>query len=486
MKKTYQIFSLFATLYLLTACSSHIIPDRDIFLKDGEPAPTVRLHKYKSVQERANQNPDLAVALAISGGGSRASNFGVGIMLGLEQIIQENGNNALQEIDYLSTVSGGGFAGGAYISSLFEHHYDKKGEKYQLNECLNECIKEDLEHSFMGAILRNYLNPTLWFTFADDGDALEKTINNTVLGYNRRRRKASLKHTPQRSILLRDVFVSKRDTSREVLFPMMFANGAIMDKMVIFPFSPDILHKYQINGVTHQLKKIKPIDPYDVPLSVGIKASGSFPVLISNTTLESRYNEKYKYLHVVDGGLADNYGYETALDVLRQDKVAKKKIMLIIDANNEGMTKTFSKTQSGRNMFKVFASLPYSGLSAKSATLKPEVFTESSVAEVYPVFLSFNVLIENNDVLPPEKIDPKKEQKRLIEKMEQDMDNISKADMQILYELLTNVDTKYTITHSEQDLLLLAGQKIALMQKDKILDALRGGKSEGVQEIEKK
>ncbi len=474
MKKSYQIIVFCTSLYLFSSCSQQIIPDRNIFLKDGEPVPTVKLHKYKSAQERPNQNPDLAVALAISGGGSRASNFGVGIMLGLEQIVQANGNNVLQEIDYLSTVSGGGFAGGAYISSLFEQHYDKKDEEYRLKKCLDECIKADLEHSFMGAILRNYLNPTLWITFADDGDALERTVNNTVLGYKRRKHDPALRHTPQRSILLRDLFVAKEDTSREVLFPMMFANGAIMDKMVIFPFSPDILETYKINGVTHQLKKLYPIDPYDVPLSVGIKASGSFPVLISNTTLLSDYDEKYRYLHVVDGGLADNYGYETALDILRQDKVANKKVMIIIDANNEGMTKTFSKTQSGRNMFKVYASLPYSGLSAKSATLKPEVFTESSVADVYPIFMSFNVLIDNNDALPPEKIEVKKEQKRLIEEMENNMDNLSKEDMQILYELLTNIGTKYTITRNEQDLLLLAGQKIVLMQTDKILEALKG------------
>ncbi|MEZ4885474.1 MAG: patatin-like phospholipase family protein [Chitinophagales bacterium] len=484
MKKYYQIISLIVNIYLFSACSSQIVPDRDIFIKDGETAPTIKLHKYKSVQERPNQNPNLAVALAISGGGSRASNFGIGVMLGLEQIIQENGNNVLQEIDYLSTVSGGGFAGGAYINSLFEHYYTKNDKKYELNQYVNQRIKEDLEHSFMGSVLKNYLNPKIWFTFADDGDILERTIDNTVLGYKRHKTNANLREMPQRSITLGDLFVAKTDTSHKVLFPMMFANGAIMGKMAIFPFSPDILHTYQINGVTHRLKKIHPIDPYDVPLSVGIKASGSFPVLISNTTLISRYNPKFKYLHIVDGGLADNYGYQTALDILKQDKVAQKKVMLIIDANNDGMTKTFSKVQSGTNMFKVFATLPYSGLSAKTATLKPEVFAESSVVEVEPIFLSFNVLLDNNEVLPPEKIDVKKEQKRLIYQLTTNMNNISKKDLQILYELLTNVGTKYTITQDEQDLLLLAGQKIVLMQKDNILGVLKGKESEDKEEEE--
>ncbi|MFK7905877.1 MAG: patatin-like phospholipase family protein [Chitinophagales bacterium] len=473
MKKRYKIITVLVSICLLTACNPKIIPDREIFLQDGESVPTVNLSQYKSAQERPNQNADLAVALAISGGGSRASNFGIGIMLGLEQIIQENGNNVLQEIDYLSTVSGGGFAGGAYINSLFEHHYAGKGKKYELNQYVNKRIKEDLEQSFMGAILKNYLNPKLWFTFADDGDALERTVNDKVLGYKRRLSNKSLKDVPQRSIALGDLFIARDDTTREVRFPMMFANGAIMDKMAIFPFCPDILDTYQITSCTHRLKKYYLNDSYEMPLSVGIKASGSFPVLISNTTLESNFHPDFRFLHVVDGGLADNYGYETALDVMEQDHKVKKKVMFIIDANNSGMTKTFSKKQSGRNMFKVYAGLAYSGLSAKSATLKPEVFSESTVVEVEPMFFGFNSLIINNNATPPLKIDVKKEQKRLIYELTTNMDNISNVDLQILYELLVNVGTKYTITSDEQELLLLGGQKIVLLQKQNILDALK-------------
>jgi len=39
------------------------------------------------------------------------------------------------------------------------------------------------------------------------------------------------------------------------------------------------------------------------------------------------------YLHLRDGGLAENLGYVTALDTLRQDKRAKRKVLIIVDAN---------------------------------------------------------------------------------------------------------------------------------------------------------
>ncbi len=50
------------------------------------------------------------VGLALSGGGIRAASVGLGVLQALQQ------ENHLREIDYLSTVSGGGYIGG-YLSS---------------------------------------------------------------------------------------------------------------------------------------------------------------------------------------------------------------------------------------------------------------------------------------------------------------------------------------------------------------------------------
>lgn len=471
MKKNVLFIALGTVLLTLASCNKSIYPDRSLFIKDGDPVPTVQLNHYKSVQLRPNQDPNMAVALAISGGGSRASNLGVGVMLGLEQITLKNGRNVLQEIDYLSTVSGGGFAGGAYINSLFEYHYTNILPRYKLQNYVNAFIQKDLKKSYLGAILKNYFNPKLWFTFADDGDALEKVIDNYVLGYKRRQKYKNLKNLPTRSITLGDLFIAKEDTA-QVRFPMLFANGTVMDNMAIFPFSPDILQAYQICGCTHHCKKNDNIGVYDIPLSVGIKASGSFPVLISNTTLKSTYHPKRPYLHVVDGGLSDNYGYETALDVLKQDSLVQRKVIFIVDANNSRNMPTFSKKQKGRNMFKVYVALPASGLAAKSRTIKPEVMAESTVVEAEPIFFGFDALLLNNSADAPKKVAIKKEQKRLIEELKTNMEHISDSDLQVLYELLSAIGTKYTITPEEQELLLLGGQKIVFLQKDKILKAL--------------
>jgi hypothetical protein len=83
--------------------------------------PAVSLNDYKSVQDRDTkfQNPNIALGIAISGGGSRAQFFSMGVLLGLEEIEENNQQrNFLNEIDYFSTVSGGCYSAGYYLTIL--------------------------------------------------------------------------------------------------------------------------------------------------------------------------------------------------------------------------------------------------------------------------------------------------------------------------------------------------------------------------------
>lgn len=469
-----RILSLLTFICLFAACSPKIYPDRTQFIKDGDFVPTIKLETYKSVQERPFQDADLAVALCISGGGSRAANFGIGIMLGLEELISTTNHTMLQEVDYISTVSGGGFAGGAYISTLYDHQFFAKDTRFSLSFCLEDCIRTELKHSYTGTLISANFNPRLWFSYSDDGDALEKAIDDLVLGHKRRKQfiqtqKSSLIN---RSITLGDLFVPK-DSKNPVLYPMFFANGSLLEKMAIIPFAPDILQRYQINGYVHRLKRYRnQPNVYEMPLAIGIKASGSFPSLISSSTLESDYNKERKYLHVIDGAMTDNSGAYTAYDVLKQDQ-AKTKILLVVDADKAGNRPTFSKKQAAPFSVGVYTRLASSGLDARRLLLEKELTDLQEATNITPVFFSFNILIRNNEAVPPKKIKVKAERARLMDLLRNDMANISDLDLQILYELVTTIGTKYTITEVEQELLLLTAKKIVLLQKDNILSALQ-------------
>ncbi len=429
----------------------------------------VDLGYYKSVQLRPGQDSSMAVALAISGGGSRAANLGLGIMLGLEDFEGQGYQGLLREVDYLSTVSGGGFAGGAYISALFTHERAKLEGPFSMRRHVQLNAKEALAYSYTGVLVRATFNPRLWFSHVDDGDALERAIDNQVLGYQLRNQSDTI---TGRSILLEDCFVPA-GSERPVTLPMMIANASTINTMAIFPFTPGVLERYGIIGYTHRMRKEvdQGLSPYEVPLAVGIKASGSFPVFISNSTLVSSYSEERPYLHLIDGAMTDNIGYVSAFEALRQDS-ARHKVLLIIDADADGNRYTFSEKEGALFSLGVAARLPSSGLEARRSRLRREIVADCEPLRIQQVFFSFSVLIEGNDAPLPEKIMLEEEQQRLVNLLRTGQ-SLTDTDQQILYELLTHIGTKYTIEPIEQELLILSGQLIVKLQRGQLLRALR-------------
>lgn len=465
----HTLLLLAGLLMLASACSKAIYPDRSQFIKDGELAPTIDLSYYKSVQLRAGQDSTLALALAISGGGSRAANFGTGVMLGLEAFQSPEASNLLREVDYLSTVSGGGFAGGGYISALFDHQRQWPGTPFSFEQAVEKRVASALAYSYAAPLIRANFNPLLWFSHVDDGDALERAIDDQVLGYKNRKRQLGRSAS---SIRLGDLFIPAGSPA-PVLFPMHITNSSTVSTMNIFPFTPDILARYQIDGYTHRMRKqgVSPDSTFHIPLSVGIKSSGSFPVLISNTTLSSAYSSDRPFLHLFDGAMTDNTGYYTALQVLKQE-AARRKVIFVVDADAAGNRYTFSAKEGALFSLGVAVRLPSSGLDARRATLRRDIADACGPFQICPVFFSFNALIEGNEAPLPEKIDVAQEQARLIGLLRAG-GPLTDGDEQILYDLLTHIGTKYTITEPEQELLLLSGKYVVYLQRAAIRSALR-------------
>ncbi|MCB0842293.1 MAG: patatin-like phospholipase family protein [Bacteroidetes bacterium] len=458
-------------ILLCFGCKSKIYTHRHQFIQ--KEAPIIDVQKYRSVQERPNQNPDVAIAMAISGGGSRAYNFAMGVLLELDNIYIGQQRSILNEIDYFSTVSGGGFAAGSYVSALYEHQTYHPGETFHLKPYYDNRIKKALSKNYTSPIVGSWVNPVTWFSFLDDGDALEKSIDKSVLGLKERRKKYGWKST--RSIQLGDMFIDKNDTTRTATLPFVVANGTIFRSMDIFPFAPNILDTFQISGYTHYMRKHnfpEPVDPYTLPLSVGIKASGSFPVAISNTTLISTYHSEFRFLHIIDGGIADNIGYHTALNMLIRDTVAQRKVLLVVDADGEGIVPTFSRRQRGAMALKVYSRLPSSGLDSRHNLFRSELISRCREHGIIPVFLSFGSLIEQNPDSPDPIIFKENAQQKMIAQLKLAPQAVSGKDLQILYELVTNVQTKYSITPLEQQLLNLTGKKVVIMKNKEIMAAL--------------
>lgn len=326
-------------LVFFSSCATRQEPGRTFNPERPYQAPALDFGEYKSPQQRTNgQSPDVLVSVAISGGGFRASNFGLGVLRELEQVEFDGRRyNALREIDALSTVSGGGLAAGAYVATLLDHiQATGSTTGYSLAALIDQRpsqVLRNFERGYHNDLVFALLHPST-IGDLDRGDFLEKEFDQKILGAEYRDSKAS--------ITLGDVF-QEHASGGEQTTPWWIANATIFENGGIFPFTPGSLRRYQITGYTHRLAthELKG-DFFSLPLSVGVKASASFPAAIPATTLSSSYDTDNPYLHLFDGGLSDNLGVSTALQVLSQ-LPASRKVLIVIDAYN-GQAEPFSKT----------------------------------------------------------------------------------------------------------------------------------------------
>jgi hypothetical protein len=267
----------------------------------------------------------------------RAANFAAGVLKALEGVKVRGANgtesNLLREVDYFSTVSGGGLAAGSYISLLNSYqlsHPDDAGAKgfsfSELEKGSSRGWRNALSRDYQASLVRALLNPLMAGPL-DRGDILEARLDDNILG-----------RANGRSLRLSDVFVPKGTIPK---MPYWVTNGTVFENGAIFPFTPDILEKYGIDGYNHRLLTRDLKRPDDLPLSVGLKTSASFPVAIPPTTLRSGLDPAHPVIHLMDGGVADNLGIVTALRLLRKDS-ARKKVLIVIDAFN-GVSEPFSK-----------------------------------------------------------------------------------------------------------------------------------------------
>ncbi len=437
---------------------------------------------YRSEQERAGQDGDLALAVAISGGGQRAANFAAGVMLGLEEISRSGAaaDNALRQVDYLSSVSGGGLAAAAYISSLNDHLcLGGSADDYSFALAmrsrgpLTASVRTDpqLRRYLEISYVRDIVKGAMAWTPYDRGQYLEAAFDDNVLGRTWRRDKIKAMGGDPRfgqSLTLGDIFV-RADSPRPVRLPYWVANAAVFENGALFPVTPDHLKLYKVVGYSHRFARVAfdaKTQSYEefldsVPLSLAAKASGTFPAAIPATVVRSEMDKLNPYLYLFDGGIGDNMGIVTAVRILKQDQRPRRKVLLVIDASADGYA-PFSSDSSP----------PSAGTTALQAAMVQQGSFRGRYREVMqdicrannitPIFLSFDDLANMSDCAA------------LCEKglAQEEIKSLSKEKTPKPFQMVRSVATWYSVAVEEQSLLLAAGRVAVDLNQDKIRKAL--------------
>lgn len=463
-------------------------------------APDVSLYAPQS--KRPGQKfPERTLILTLSGGGQRAASFALGVMAELEVLNPglTTGEylklNYLNEVDYISSVSGGGWGGAAYIFSRLDHQREADHAPYSLNK----------EWPVLLARIRA----------ASRGDWIERAVDDHILGRYTRKKQG------KGSLTLGEVFIDRK--SKQVPgVPYLIANAAVYENLMPFPYTPDVLRRNGIKHYLHRCRKVdaqrvptwhffsfcefnrEPHDPYLFPFAIGVKASSSVPgflkpeVLAKSPPPEDAEENYGALFHLIDGGLYDNLGLFTAEKIL--DKVkTKHNLTIIVDAN---VRPTRAETTGRFNRYRQFPTLDKmlfhiaedQGITSKKLAAESSFTKKTSAVVVsmkdlvavgsapasYPVGELFRGLDTLNEVIAlkcPWRYDPRglfslegREKRRIcgsirgkqavnVPRASATMDHPeTRAALQVAYEIATAQATTFRTTSYQQRLVMDLGR----------------------------
>ena len=291
--------SLFFVTLLATGCAHYPV---------NEPIKEVHPNAgYRAAQIKDPENSDhMLLFLTFSGGGTRAASLSYGVLEELkktEVVIDGKRRRLLDEVDGISSVSGGSFTAGYY--GLF-----------------GDRIFEDFETKFLkkniqGALVLGVLNPINWFKI------FSGTFGRSDL-----------------SAEYYDKHIFEGKTFGDMAArkgPVIVINATDMSYGTRIGFTQDAfdlicsdLSHYPVARAAAASSAVPmaltPITLRNYAGTCGYKMPEGFEEMLESRTVSERQfylannlsvyldSEKKRYIHLVDGGVADNLGLRAILD----------------------------------------------------------------------------------------------------------------------------------------------------------------------------
>ena len=285
---------LIAVAFLSAACAHYPV-------NPALPQPVNASYGYRYANTNLPRLDDTFVILTFSGGGSRAAGFAYGVLREMEKTTMPNGRTMLDYIDVISSVSGGSFTA---------MQFGLKGRD-GLDELKTSFLDKDIQGMLFKAA---FLTPRNWIRLASPSFHridMAQEIYDDVLFHDA-------------------TFAQLLDIQRAKHHPLIIANSTELEMGARFEWTQD-----QFDPICSDLSKVR--------VSRAVAASSAFPGLLtpmvvnsyngkcgyklpewvpnaeknevvnpSSTRLAVELNSyldpKRQFLHLMDGGIADNIG----------------------------------------------------------------------------------------------------------------------------------------------------------------------------------
>lgn len=304
-------FGLLAGLFFLTGCGLSAYHNRAL-TPDSPPVKA----SFEAVQPRGRE--DVLVALALSGGGSRAAYFSAAVMLRLQEVFPDL--DLLKEVDVISSVSGGSLPAAYYCISG-----DPGGVPIKSNRIWEEkTVREIMGRDYLTRWVGNWFWPPnalrFWLTAYDRTDIMAQTLEDNFLDvtpYGRGLRFRDM--NPERPYLIINATDATRGNFGE---PFTYTREDFED------FLESEIGSYR--------------------LAWAVMGSAAFPGAFNFQTLHNYGSEDERYRHVFDGGNADNLGLSSIKRVIRKaekdGRPYRHYVIILVDSYTEAQGVTYARS----------------------------------------------------------------------------------------------------------------------------------------------
>jgi len=264
---------------------------------------------------------DQIVGVALSGGGSRAALFGAAGLEALGGLRTSDGASVLEQVSYLSGVSGGSMAATYYALNKPTQDVrvlDAAGGMTVAYRAFFDRFRSALTQDFEGALIRRHLRALRWLNSSLAARSLFEVLDRRLLG------EATMSDVGRRQ--------THGDSPGLIVNTTLYNNGR---RLALTTLPPDAMQYDFFRDLDRaQLRRgeqpkpapvaqrrwalLMPMTPLDihldpcaVRLAAAAAASASFPPFIGPITL--RVGGETTYWHAGDGGLYENQGIESLL-----------------------------------------------------------------------------------------------------------------------------------------------------------------------------
>ena len=265
------------------------------------------IHVLENWKRKQGEEKPLLVVLNTSGGGHRSATFTMSILQALDSVT----NGELMKRTFLITGASGGMMGASYFRELYLRKQRGEAINLQDRKYVDDISGDLLNPLFSSFVARDLISPSMKFEVGpyiyikDRAYAFESKLNKNTHGYLDKQLKDYREEERTASIPL--AFYSSvisRDSRKLIIStqPIRFMMRSRSDISMIPEMDPDA-----IDFTSFFAKQ----DPYNLRILTALRMNATFPVVLPNVWLPSE-----PVVDVMDAGLRDNYGQETALRFL--------------------------------------------------------------------------------------------------------------------------------------------------------------------------